>query len=146
MDKDPALAQTEEFLDYVSRGAAKVTPAALHELYGKLPELRGRFAEVQAEGFPKTPEQLEFLADVVTAFVSDGCREIPYAAISEAAFALLYLDREIDLIPDFLPRVGLADDAAVAATVLHRHASDFGRFAAEQGKNWAEFGPNQVTG
>ena len=46
--------------------------------------------------------------------LSDDCEH-------ESAFALLYLEKHGDLLPDDVPGLGMTDDQAVVATVLHKH-------------------------
>jgi uncharacterized membrane protein YkvA (DUF1232 family) len=129
------------FIAFIENGTSRLTPKALHQLVAELPELREKFAEVQAPGFPHIHRQFSFLADVVEAFACDRERDVPYHAALEAAFALIYFSRDIDLIPDFLEEVGYTDDAAVAATVLHRHATVFARLAAARHLTWPELTP-----
>ncbi|MEA3208980.1 MAG: hypothetical protein QOE70_2037 [Chthoniobacter sp.] len=132
------LLNSAEFPAFVARGAAKITPATLHRLHAVLPDLREKFPEVHAPGFPNAPAQFEFLAKVIEAFASDRYRDLTYAAAGEAAFALLYLARDIDLIPDGVEEIGYLDDAMVAATVLQLHAAEFGKFARRQGLDWSQ--------
>lgn len=139
------MLESAEFAAFVERGGARVTPATLHRLAALLPELRQQFPEVQAPGFPATQAQLNFLALVVETLAADAYRDLSFAAMGEAAFALLYLARDVDLIPDFVERIGYLDDAAVAALVLQRHASEFGKFSAHVGGDWAAINPLRAT-
>jgi uncharacterized membrane protein YkvA (DUF1232 family) len=131
----------EDFAEFIATHAAQVTPAAIHELHGRLPDLREKVAGIDAAGFPQAPAQFRFLADVIEGFVSDRLPDLPLSAASEAAFALQYLDRPIDLIPDNVGPLGFTDDATVAATVLLRHASHFADAAHAQGADWATIAP-----
>lgn len=142
MKSDPeAFLKSAEFAAFVQRGGAEVTPATLHRLAALLPELRAKFPEVQAPGFPAAPAQLAFLALVVEAAAADTFRDVSYGAISEAAFALLYLAREVDIIPDIVEDIGYLDDAAVAGMVLQRHAAEFGKISAHLGGDWESIDP-----
>ena len=140
-ETDPLPAHERDFVQFIIHGAASVTPADVHALVRRLPELRDRFQKVDAPGFPRAPEQLSFLADVVESFAAGGCPALPYVAAAEAAFALLYLQRDVDVIPDFVPKIGFVDDAAVASTVLARHATEFSDYAAQKGTNWEQIDP-----
>jgi uncharacterized membrane protein YkvA (DUF1232 family) len=136
-----SLPDSADFAEFIQSHAAKVTPTVVHELFARLPDLRGKVAEVDAAGFPQAPAQFGFLADVVEGFASDQFRDLPFAAASEAAFALLYLDRTVDLIPDSVGPLGFTDDAAIAATVLLRNAKDFAAVAHAQGADWSKIAP-----
>lgn len=48
--------------------------------------------------------------------------------IVSLAAALLYIVSPIDLMPDFIPGIGLIDDAAVLALLLHSIAQDLAAF------------------
>jgi len=134
------LLGSAEFEQFVERGGGKVTPATVHRLAVLLPELREKFTSIQAPGFPKAPAQFEFLARVVDAVAGDSYRDLSYAAIGEAAFALLYLARDVDIIPDCVEGVGYLDDAAVAAAVIARNAAEFADFASHTGCDFAALG------
>lgn len=45
------------------------------------------------------------------------------APIAEAAAALAYFLKGADIIPDWMPEIGLTDDARIIARVLERHPS-----------------------
>jgi uncharacterized membrane protein YkvA (DUF1232 family) len=45
--------------------------------------------------------------------------------LSETAFALGYTAKEADIIPDFVPEIGYADDSLIVHTVLERHQELF---------------------
>ena len=48
--------------------------------------------------------------------------------LASCAAALLYVLSPVDLIPDFIPGVGLIDDAAVLFLLLHSTAQDLAAF------------------
>jgi hypothetical protein len=84
--------------------------------------LRARFAKIPAHTYPYLAEQLQFLSLVVEdQVVRDPAGEM----VGEAAFALLYFQRATDLIPDFIPGMGLLDDAMIVRIVLGRHEPAF---------------------
>jgi hypothetical protein len=59
-----------EFNDYIVFHAHKLSPMDLNTLVDRLPEMRKTFPEVRTPDFPRTPERLEFLADVVETFAA----------------------------------------------------------------------------
>ena len=128
-----------EFLDYIENGAARLTPRHVQQLVSDLPELREEFAKMRASTFPETERQLWFLAAIVEAVWTDTYRDMPYRAALEAAFAVSYFHRAVDLIPDALEVIGLTDDAAVVQSVIARNASAYEKFDEATQLDWAEF-------
>lgn len=105
--------------EFIANGARKVTPALLARLVRWLPEIR--LAVTQITDFPQLHEQVEFLAQIIEDFHSGLIKSIPYTAIAESAFALLYLRKGVDIIPDAIPGSGYADDAAIIAAVFENY-------------------------
>lgn len=118
-----------ELESFIERGARKITPRQLHEIHQRLGEVRESLPGIKVPGFPQAEPQLRFLARVVRECALDHERELSYYALSEAAFAISYFSNDVDIIPDFVPEIGLTDDAAVVALVLARHREEFIRFA-----------------
>ena len=79
----------------------------------------------QVTEFPQLPDQVEFLAQLIEDFYSGLSPDIPYTAIAEAAFALSYLRKGIDIIPDSISGVGYADDAAIINVVFETYKQPF---------------------
>jgi uncharacterized membrane protein YkvA (DUF1232 family) len=108
---------------FILEGARKVTPARLERLIRQLPDIR--LVATQVTEFPQVPDQVEFLAQVIEDFYSGLIPDIPYTAIAEAAFALSYLRKGIDIIPDSISGVGYADDAAIINVVFETYKQPF---------------------
>jgi uncharacterized membrane protein YkvA (DUF1232 family) len=109
--------------EFIADGARRITPTHLDKLVRWLPEIR--LAITQVTEFPSLPDQVEFLAEVVEDFHAGLNRSIPFMAIAEAAFALFYLRKGVDIIPDAVPGSGLADDAAIITAVFERYKEPF---------------------
>jgi uncharacterized membrane protein YkvA (DUF1232 family) len=125
-----------EIANYVLQGATKITPLTVKKLLHELPLLKLEFTQIQAPKFPHLVDQLTFLADVVEDFAEGAADEMPYKAIAEATFALLYAHKRADLIPDFIPDLGRADDSAVVRSVLITHEKHFQAYAEKHHMNW----------
>src|SRR5271170_3292424 len=106
---------------FVHRGASMITPTILKRVHKRLPFLKLKFTEFDDPAYPHLSDQLEFLADVVEDFAEGVEEDLPYATVVAATFALVYADRQTDIIPDAIPEVGLADDSAVVRAVLIEH-------------------------
>jgi uncharacterized membrane protein YkvA (DUF1232 family) len=117
----------DELNEFIADGARRITPADLDKLVRWLPEIR--LAVTQVTDFPQLPDQVEFLAEIIEDFHSGLNKSIPYTAIAESAFALLYLRKGIDIIPDNIPQTGYADDAAIVTMVFENYKQPFLRHA-----------------
>ena len=69
-------------------------------------------------------EDLNTLVAMIKDYVSGDYRALPQRTLLAAAFAVLYVIDPLDLVPDFIPGIGLMDDAAVVAFVVKALPSD----------------------
>jgi uncharacterized membrane protein YkvA (DUF1232 family) len=126
-----------ELAKFVYNGAAQITPRVLNAVHKQLPLLKVEFANINAPSFPHLVDQLEFLANVVEDFADGEAEDLPYATLASAVFALLYAHRKLDLIPDFIPNFGRADDSAVVRFVLTEHQQVLSVHAQRLGVKWS---------
>ena len=126
-----------EIVQFLHRGANKITSRILKGIHKKLPLLKVEFATIHAPKYPHLVDQLEFLADVVEDFAEGEADEVPLITVASAAFALVYAHRQHDLIPDSIPEFGHADDSGVVRAVLIEHERVLGEYAAARGMNWS---------
>ena len=124
-----------EIVQFLHRGANKITSRILKGIHKKLPLLKAEFATIHAPKYPHLVDQLEFLADVVEDFAEGEADEVPLITVASAAFALVYAHRQHDLIPDSIPEFGHADDSGVVRAVLIEHERVLGEYAAARGMN-----------
>src|SRR5438445_5602427 len=74
---------------------------------------------------------------------SDVCSsDLPYITLAGAAFALIYAHRQKDLIPDFVPEFGHADESAVVRAVLIEHEKVLAGYASRHQLNWPKLTVN----
>jgi hypothetical protein len=57
--------------------------------------------------------QIDFALTLVDEHYKGHCPQIPYYTIAALAVALLYFSDPVDVIPDWIPGVGITDDAIV---------------------------------
>ena len=129
-----------EFVEFVRRGAAKITPQVLKRVHNKLPMLKLQFAQIHAPSFPHLVPQLQLLANLVEDFVDDKADEVPLVTVAAACFAIIYAQRQWDLIPDPIEDVGRMDDSGVVRVVLMEHERVLSDYASRQGFSWQSIG------
>jgi len=94
------------------------------------------FTQINAPKYPHLVEQLEFLADVVEDFAEGAEDNLPFVVAAGAVFALIYAHRQKDLIPDFVPDFGHADESSVVRAVLIEHEKVFADYANRHHVKW----------
>lgn len=73
-------------------------------------------------------EDLSTLARFVRAWARREYRSAPWTTLLYVVAALVYFVNPIDLIPDALAGIGLVDDVAIVAAVVHAVRGDLDRF------------------
>jgi uncharacterized membrane protein YkvA (DUF1232 family) len=126
-----------EVASFVTRGAATITPAVVEQVVRHLPHWKLEFSQINAPKFPHLVDQLEFLANAIED-ASDGTyKNLPYYAVAQATFALIYAHRKSGIIPDSVMDMGKADDSVVVRAALIQNEKAFELYAAIQGEDWA---------
>ena len=80
---------------------------------------------------------LPLLVRLLKAWKDGSYRGLSVRTLASCAVALLYVLSPVDVIPDFIPGIGLIDDAAVLALLLHSIAQDLAAFRV-----WEQNHPN----
>lgn len=78
-----------------------------------LENLENKLAKIPRVG--KYLKDLPVFISLVRAYISKEYRDVPLRSIVAIVSALIYVLNGFDFIPDFIPGVGLIDDAAVTA-------------------------------
>jgi uncharacterized membrane protein YkvA (DUF1232 family) len=128
----------ESITDYVEWRAAQLTPEHLAELRTDLPLLKIQFAVIAVPQFPHLQQQLKLLTDFFEDTADGVFPSGSDASRKETAFALRYAAQEIDIIPDFVPEIGYADDSLIARTVLSRHQDIFRDYCHLRKLRWSK--------
>jgi uncharacterized membrane protein YkvA (DUF1232 family) len=125
-----------EIAKFVNSGSAAITPAIAEKVLRQLPQWKLEFTQIRAPQFPHLVDQLEFLADAVEDAVEGAYRELPYAAVAQAVFALLYAHKKMSILPESGLDLGRADDSSVVRAVLIQNEKAFAVYAGIQGIDW----------
>jgi uncharacterized membrane protein YkvA (DUF1232 family) len=125
-----------EIVKFVNNGSAGITPSVAEKVLRQLPQWKLEFTQINAPKFPHLVNQLEFLADAVEDAVEGAYMELPYTAVAQAVFALLYAHKKMSILPESLLEFGRADDSSVVRAVLIQNEKAFAIYAGTQGINW----------
>jgi uncharacterized membrane protein YkvA (DUF1232 family) len=125
-----------EIAKFVNSGAATITPALAEKILRHLPQWKLEFTQINAPRYPHLVDQLEFLADAVEDAVDSTYKDLPYVAVAQAVFALVYAHKKMGVIPDSILDLGRADDSSVVRAVLIQNEKAFAIYAGKQGVDW----------
>lgn len=93
-----------------------------------LQRVRAKIDDLREGASDDTWKYLQAIQRLISAWAAGEYREIPVGSLVMIVGAVIYFVSPIDILPDFLPLVGLKDDAAVIAVVLAFVRSDLDRF------------------
>ena len=125
-----------EIAKFVNNGSASITPGVAEKVLRQLPQWKLEFTQIHAPLFPHLVDQLEFLADAVEDVIEGAYKELPYSALSQALFALIYAHKKGGIIPDTVLSLGYADNSSVVRAVLIQNERAFAIYAGTQGVDW----------
>jgi uncharacterized membrane protein YkvA (DUF1232 family) len=123
-----------DFQEFVLTGSQKITPAQIAQFENELPMVLAKINEVNPSAQPHLLPQVQFLVRYVEDCLDNKFQPTDVGALAEAIFALMYLYKGVDIIPDNIPDIGFSDDSAVVRTVLKSHRDEFTRFGEVIGK------------
>src|SRR6266581_4545673 len=118
-----------EIANFVNSGATTITPALAEKVLRHLPQWKLEFTQINAPKFPHLVDQLEFLADAVEDAVEGAYKDLPYAAVAQAVFALIYAHKKMGIIPESILELGRADDSSVVRAALIQNEKAFAVYA-----------------
>jgi uncharacterized membrane protein YkvA (DUF1232 family) len=127
-----------EIVNFVNSGAASITPAIAEKVLRQVPQWKLEFTQIAAPQFPHLVSQLEFLADAVEDSLEAAYKDLPYTAIAQSVFALIYIHKKVGIIPDSTLNLGRADDSSVVRAVLIQNEKAFSIYAETRGINWSK--------
>jgi uncharacterized membrane protein YkvA (DUF1232 family) len=125
-----------EIVKFVNNGSCSITPGIAEKVLRQLPQWKLEFTQIRAPQFPHLVDQLEFLADAVEDAVEGAYKELPYTAVAQAVFALLYAHKKMSILPESFLEMGRADDSSVVRAVLIQNEKVFAVYAGSQGVDW----------
>ena len=114
--------------------AMQLAPADITQLMAYEDQLRARAAALGPHLAPLRA-QLNLALDCLHDHLAGRCPQIPLTTVTLLAAAVSYFADELDVIPDFLPRIGRLDDAAVMALAFQLAHSGLQRYCDSTGRD-----------
>jgi uncharacterized membrane protein YkvA (DUF1232 family) len=118
---------------FIHEHAARVAAPDVVALAARAETLRARATVLEPGRFLDFHSQIAAALTCVEDYVAGRCPQIPYYTIAVLASALFYVQRQVDAVPDFLPRLGAVDDALVVAVASEMAAEGLERYRAWKG-------------
>ncbi|WP_230407016.1 YkvA family protein [Pontibacter cellulosilyticus] len=100
----------------------------LSTAYGKLID-----AESKESGFTQIKGTLQTFMRLVKAYMKGDYRNVATKSLLVGVAVLLYLVTPIDIIPDFIPGLGLLDDLSLIAWFVNAFQTEISKF-----RDWEE--------
>ena len=95
---------------------------------GQLAEQALVKAEKNRGALAKVWDDLASMIRLLKAYAGGRYRKLPWRSVSLSIAALLYFISPLDAVPDFLPALGLLDDAFIVTWVMRTIQKDLDRF------------------
>lgn len=95
-------------------------------------------AQKNKAALQKVWDDLLTLTRLLRAWARRGYTAVPWQTLVAVTAALIYFINPFDLIPDFLPTLGLVDDATLIGLVVASIREDLSRFRAWERKQSSE--------
>jgi uncharacterized membrane protein YkvA (DUF1232 family) len=131
--KLPALLTRADVTRAVLELANTLAPADVGDLLVVESSIRERAAQLDGTAGRTLRAQLDLALECLKDHAAGRCPQIPYYAVSLLAAGVAYLADQLDFVPDFLPRLGMIDDALVMAVACDLGRDGLARYCAWKG-------------
>ena len=102
--------------EYVEEGASRIQEEDIKKATENAEKIEEKVKN--SSKLRKFITEFRLLSSLLKDYWKGNYRSIPYKAIAVIVFTLLYVLNIADVIPDFIPGLGLLDDASVIAFCL----------------------------
>lgn len=116
------ILSNDQAKDLVDKTAKRITEADFDKALARKKEIEDKFKGNGPLG--KFIATAKIMFSLLRDYKNGTYRAVPWYTIAAIVMALLYVLSPIDLIPDFIPVIGLVDDALVVAACLAMISGD----------------------
>jgi uncharacterized membrane protein YkvA (DUF1232 family) len=110
--------------EFIRDQAQEVNSTDLRVLENFRGRLLDKLKEAKDDEYPGLREAVHLIIGVLESPVAQQAKDPLPRWLTEIGFAAGYLLKRFDLIPDHLPKIGLADDALILQRVIERNQSE----------------------
>jgi uncharacterized membrane protein YkvA (DUF1232 family) len=107
---------------FIAQGTSSLTLEQLETFPKRVPQLRRKLAQVKKNGHAELHATAERLLNYALAALEGHAVPFHPRTMFGAIFALTYLLKGYDAIPDSVPGIGMADDLIILRQVTKTHA------------------------
>jgi uncharacterized membrane protein YkvA (DUF1232 family) len=111
-----------------------IAPADLQRLLSNEAHLRHQAVLLEDPKLALLRSQVETALDCLRDHVDGRCPQIPYYTVGLLAAGIYYFGDTLDVIPDFLPRIGRLDDALVMSVACDMARAGLERYCVWKGR------------
>jgi uncharacterized membrane protein YkvA (DUF1232 family) len=132
MDKDSLIARILKSVFFKNaQGKAGRYAGNATRLFDLARQVMGKLQTVGFKGnLAEFTASVQLLIRMVRAYASGEYKGLPWKSLMSIVAVLIYFVSPIDIIPDFLPIIGLTDDVALVVWLLKTIAGDVNKFSA----------------
>lgn len=109
--------------DYVERESDKMDASDLDKALSNEGKITDR-----SKRWEKYKDQIKLLFEMLRDYKKGNYNDTPWRSVAGITFALLYILNPLDLVPDFIPFIGLLDDLTVFTITLNLIGKDFDNY------------------
>ena len=127
-----SLPTPADFRTYLREKAMMIAPGDISSALGQRAEALEK-ASQGGDHHPRMQRQTEVALQLLTDHDAGECPQVPYHTVSLLGVAVLYLLDPMDVIPDWIPGVGISDDALVLELAFELGAAGVERYCTWKG-------------
>lgn len=109
--------------DYVERESDKMDASDLDKALSNEGKITDR-----SKRWEKYKDQIKLLFEMLRDYKKGNYNDTPWRSVAGITFALLYILNPLDLVPDFIPFIGVLDDLTVFTITLNLIGKDFDNY------------------
>jgi uncharacterized membrane protein YkvA (DUF1232 family) len=129
-----ALITRSDFRRHLAAKSGEIAPSDVVALLAQASQLRAK-AKRDGRDHPLLATHVETALGLLEDHAAARCPQIPYHTVAVLAAALFYYVDPVDVVPDFLPKVGTSDDGLMLEMAFRLAAPGIERYRA-----WRDMG------